>query len=702
MNHHDTKGTNMTATRKVTQILAGAAMTRKLVFLSIAGSVVFGGGGVPRSQQAPTPTFRSGVTLVTVDVTVLDADGRPVPDLTAEDFEVKLDGRVQPVRAVAFVRARMGATPAGVAPPAAAPAAVPLGGGEPRVFVLLVDDLSLAPSRGKGLLSGATRFLNSLPESDLVGFATTSGGTEPISPSVGRVAVRTALTKAVGGYQDPRVVRSGEPVIGITDALEIDLGDPNSLRRVVVRECFGGNTRAASQAIEVLMRDNDCAADVRSIARRIASHTRVTRARQADAYTSIIKSLGGVPGIKHVVILSDGIGMVREFHELVPIAKAAAAHGVQLSVLVEEGDISLGDPGRDEGETMKGVDAGMASQRSVDTRTLMSAVQTMTDMSGGSFYRVIGQPDRFFDRVAIASSAVYRLGVEPLANTVAGREFTVSATVKRRGLTVLANRHAIAPDAAAAAAAALTAAPKAMSIEDRLRLAIGAGERHRAIPIRMETTLRRSATAGQIDASVHIVIPATATGPLTLMFGAFDAAGGTRSGSREASRPADGGDYRLSFVIPISAGTHRLRLAAADRTGAIGSVEGVVNAALDALGPFTASDVILMAEDASGRAQPAAIELAPGTRSVQAGIELYGRPGAAEAGDVNVLMSVTSDDPRQPALEQDIVPVREGEILRAAAAFPVTELPAGRYTVRATVLVDGKAVGSKRLAIVKK
>src|SRR5688572_6965999 len=55
------------------------------------------------AQQAP-PTFKSGVSLVTVDVSVLDREGRPVEGLGAEDFEVKLDGRVYPVKVASFVQ----------------------------------------------------------------------------------------------------------------------------------------------------------------------------------------------------------------------------------------------------------------------------------------------------------------------------------------------------------------------------------------------------------------------------------------------------------------------------------------------------------------------------------------------------------------------------------------------------------------------
>src|SRR5438128_2539147 len=54
------------------------------------------------AQQAPP--VRSGVTLVTVDVTVVDADSRPVPDLTAADFDIRLNNRPQPIRGFGYLR----------------------------------------------------------------------------------------------------------------------------------------------------------------------------------------------------------------------------------------------------------------------------------------------------------------------------------------------------------------------------------------------------------------------------------------------------------------------------------------------------------------------------------------------------------------------------------------------------------------------
>src|SRR5579864_727054 len=129
-------------------------------------------------QTPQAPVFRGGVTLVRVDVSAVDRDGKPVPGLTADDFEVKLDGHVQPVRAVAYEELTHPTPASGTGMPTSQPvretsnAAPPV---EPRLFVLMLDDLSIAPARGKGMFFAATRFVDRLPLSDVVGFTLSSG-----------------------------------------------------------------------------------------------------------------------------------------------------------------------------------------------------------------------------------------------------------------------------------------------------------------------------------------------------------------------------------------------------------------------------------------------------------------------------------------------------------------------------------------------
>lgn len=52
---------------------------------------------VSSQQSTQTPTFRTRVDAVTVDVTATDAKGRPVTDLTAEDFAITENGKLQSI-----------------------------------------------------------------------------------------------------------------------------------------------------------------------------------------------------------------------------------------------------------------------------------------------------------------------------------------------------------------------------------------------------------------------------------------------------------------------------------------------------------------------------------------------------------------------------------------------------------------------------
>jgi VWFA-related protein len=241
------------------------------------------GGSILAQQQSPAP-FKSGVTLVTIDVTVFDADGFPVPGLTAADFEVRLNGRVQPVRALTYVQAAFttaSAPMAGAVGPAfdaspvtTTPASSNAARGGARVFVIFVDDLSFVSLRGKSLVAAARRFAEGLPPSDVVGLATSSG-TRAVNPTRDRAAVGAALDAIVGEFGDPA-----------------------------------------------------------AIDRSTAALTKQTTARQVQAYQSVIRAMGGASGIKHLLVLTDGLGLSQDTATVVPVARAAAEAGVQMSVII--------------------------------------------------------------------------------------------------------------------------------------------------------------------------------------------------------------------------------------------------------------------------------------------------------------------------------------------------------------------------------
>jgi VWFA-related protein len=106
--------------------------------LCLASGLAVISAQTPRQQ---TPSFRSGVDVVRLDVSVLDKDRRPIRGLTAEDFTITVDGTPQPIVAFEAI----------VLPPPEPPTAAWMRDiapdlktnalGEPRLFVIVMDDV---------------------------------------------------------------------------------------------------------------------------------------------------------------------------------------------------------------------------------------------------------------------------------------------------------------------------------------------------------------------------------------------------------------------------------------------------------------------------------------------------------------------------------------------------------------------------------
>jgi len=116
-----------------------------------ASVLAFANAQSPSSPQPPAdqPTFHIGVDAVRIDAVVTDSKGQIVTDLTADDFELKDDGRPQKVTLATFVPVASGpATPATAQADAfsnAPPVVRPLASDEvQRSILILVDDLGIS------------------------------------------------------------------------------------------------------------------------------------------------------------------------------------------------------------------------------------------------------------------------------------------------------------------------------------------------------------------------------------------------------------------------------------------------------------------------------------------------------------------------------------------------------------------------------
>ena len=632
-------------------------------FSTFVAAVLASATALSGQQTSQTPVFRSGTSLVRVDVTVLNEAGKPVPGLTPDDFEITLDGRVQKVQTVDYettsTRRAVSATTERQATTATpAPAS--------RLVVLLVDDLSMSATRNRDLFLAASRFVASLPDSDFVGFTTTSGAAN-VNPTRDHSAVEVGLRRAVGQLTDLRSLPP-DVVVGMSEAVEIEEGNRTVFTRVVARDCLSGREPTARDL------QSQCANEVERKARLIASQMRRTTDIQMASYQAVINAMRPIAGEKALVILSDGLIMPsrgqRQAVDLRTIEREAATAGVHVSVLYGEPD-----------DIMTARVADEAQVRRDDSQALGRGIEDIAGATGGDFYRLTGQPDRFFGFVTDAMSAVYHLGVELPPGSAPGREFKLSARVRRPGVTVRANRvalHEVAPP---------------VSVDAQLQAVVTKGELKYGVPVAVGTVIRPGNTAEDVALGVNVEVPAGVPGPLTVVFAAVDEKGTSRTGKQVLSAQTSGANHRLSFSIPLPSGLYRLRVGVADADGQVGGLDMPVAAQLNRIGTLRTSDILTAWTGTDGKPQFLSLGNVPASANgLLMGLELTPAVEAAPASGVRVTWTVLTESGQYIA-EQTVVAAVAANRLNAQNQVSVASLPAGTYELRATVLVANQPAG---------
>ena len=184
-------------------------MRARLLIVWIAATLAF---HHVDAQDQRRPTFRSGRDLVSVDLVVRDRAGNIVRGLTAADFEVREDGRVQEILGISFEEISTGPVAsigtaellAGVeerlVDPSAAEAVRPLAPADlagRRLIVLLFDTSSMQPEEVQRAVDSAQTFVSEqMSSADLIAVATVSTALDVLTDFTGdRSKVASALAQ---------------------------------------------------------------------------------------------------------------------------------------------------------------------------------------------------------------------------------------------------------------------------------------------------------------------------------------------------------------------------------------------------------------------------------------------------------------------------------------------------------------------------
>lgn len=182
-----------------------------MIRLSIAAIAVAVGTGICAQTSSPgdqLPTFRTGVDIVELDVTVLDKDRHPVTGLTAADFTILDKGKPQPI--VAFSAVDVPAPPASAVPwMREAPVDVVSNTESRRLVTIVLDDAytKLEPDVLKRAKQIARTAIDQLGPEDLAAVVFTFLGR-----SQNFTSDRSQLLQAIESYTPKMTGSAGPPV----------------------------------------------------------------------------------------------------------------------------------------------------------------------------------------------------------------------------------------------------------------------------------------------------------------------------------------------------------------------------------------------------------------------------------------------------------------------------------------------------------
>lgn len=601
-------------------------------------------------QQPPQPDFRTSIDLLTVPVSVLDASGHPVTNLTPADFSVTVAGRP---RKVLFARFSGTAEPGPVATAERAGAvAAPrentaTAGG--RVILFVVDGHSIKPGSEKALLEASGTILAALTPAAAAGVLTIPVG--GVNPTRDHGRVREELKRVVG-TQPASATTLRDRFLSWDEALAFEKMDGIAIARVVERECF------RSEGV--------CPEELRYHAREMLFAGRGHVQTVMGSLGAALEALAPVRGPKYIVLLSGGQAFDQE---LLPFynrfaREAAAAQVVLHAVHVDQADSDASNR-RVLGSAFGG-------------RDMATGLTTMTGMTGGAYYAGVGRAAAVFDRIRTEIGNDYLLGVETTTGDADGKLRDLEVTVRRPDVTVRARKQV------------LLTATKEHPPSTRMLTLLNQPTDVADLPLAVSSYTTRGEEPTTLRALLSIEVGRDdVLGASEWAFAVFDGDKVVAEG-RQALADEDG-RRAITTSLQLAPGRYRARVAATDPDGRVGVIDTPLTVGMRAAGPLQVSDLIVGTTIAD-RMQPVS-RVRQGLPLIALFESVSADPAVLER--TRIALEVYPAGATEP-VHRLLMASRSGIsalVLLSEAQIDTRKLPPGRYTARAIPLIDGQPAG---------
>ena len=360
------------------------------------------------AEQRP-PTFKTSTELVVIEAQVVSRDGSPVQGLKADQFEVFVDGRRQPIVSLDFVRVSGAGQAAGTAPPPE------VAGATGRTIVLAVDQESFPVSGQASAREAAMRVVKTVSPEDSLGMILFPGSVA-VPPTRDHAAVRGAIDKISGLRMDVSASRFN---ISAMEASRIKSRDAFT-QEVIDRECKFDPT------------NRNCPLEVAQDAGRIADALERQAQLSISGLRNVLDTVGSLPGRKTLMLISAGLpmnprGTPNPDSETAYIAQRAAALNINLYVFY----INV--------HFLKAFSAEYGKKNNTlfdDISMFGYGLEKFADSAGGSFFQIEVNSDPFVARALRETSAMYLLAIQVRPEDRDGKDHFIRLNVKERGTTL--------------------------------------------------------------------------------------------------------------------------------------------------------------------------------------------------------------------------------------------------------------------------
>jgi len=638
-----------------------------IVVIVVAVSASAASQQADTQTPAPGPTFRTGVDLITIDVAVVDRNGRPVEDLGAAEFSVKIDGEVRRVVSAELTKVDVAAAKKQVDDKSETFYTSNLTPPNGRSIVIAVDQINIRPGTLRPVLAAASKFLDQLSPLDQVAFISYPEPGPKVPFTRDKLKLRLAMQNLVGQQQP--VTRAGSFNIGDFEAVAIEKRrDQLMLAAVVQRECHTIDPARLAQ----------CERDIQTEASQIVRHLREDAEESLRGLQDILRRLVYIDGPKSLVLISEGLA-IDESDVLRTAVELAGRARTAINVLVVDlnrGDITISERPPSEPQ---------------DRRLQLEGLESLATMSRGSLFHIAGTGEPIFDRLASEISASYLLGVEQRPSDSRGDRHRIDVDVRRNGVTVRSRQ--------AFVLSASTTQRK--SPRDYLADALVSPFNVSGVPVRVTTFAQQDPSSEKVRLTISSQIgqPGAKPAPYTVGFLVINDANqvvGNYVTETTLSPGTGSPNEPLHYVgtMLVDPGIYSLRFGVVDAEGRRGSVVRDVNAWKMTGEALAMGDLIVGNIPNAGQGVRAEVEPFVTSDGVAAYLELYSNAASTwDRATVTFEIADNQDAPPLVTLQAQLAPGRQPTWRTASGIVGARALPPGHYVARARIAQAGKTVG---------